>query len=90
MTRLPPVDSGAAVRLRVSPGALYTLLNSELRRRRVTDCGCRMPLPYVIPRPDDVSANWRIGTPSPCPHKCDILIVEIVAAMWAKYDLVES
>jgi hypothetical protein len=69
---------------RQQAGALYTLLNSELRRQRVTGCTCRMPLPYVIDRPDEVSANWRIGTPTPCPHKCDILIVEIVAMMWAK------
>ena len=77
-------------RLKISPGGLYTLLNSELKRRRLTDCGCRMPLPFHIDRPDDSSANWRIGTPAPCPKGCDVLIVEIAANHWPRYDLLES
>ncbi len=78
-----------ASRLKVSPGGLYTLLNAELKRRRLTDCVCRMPLPYRVEPPDDVSANWRIGTPAPCARGCDTLIVEIVAAMWARYELID-
>lgn len=77
-------------RLKVSPGGLYTLLNSELTRHRVQPCSCRMPLPYHVDRPDDVSANWRIGTPPPCQHGCDVLIAEIAAGMWPKYDLLEA
>ena len=77
-------------RLKVSPGGLYTLLNAELKRRRVVDCGCRMPLPYHIDRPDPVSANWRIGTAAPCGRGCDAMIAEIEASLWPKYDLLES
>jgi hypothetical protein len=77
-------------RLKLSPGGLYTLLNADLKKRRHVPCDCRMPLPFHVDRPDTVSANWRIGTPSPCRHGCDMLIAEIVAHMWPKYDLLES
>ena len=77
-------------RLKVSPGGLYSLLNAELRRRRVVECACRMPLPYQVDRPDDVSANWRIGTPLACTHGCDMLIAEIVASLWPRYDLLNT
>lgn len=46
-----------------------------------------MPLPYLIERPDDVSANWRIGTPHPCTLGCDVAIGEISARLWPQYDL---
>src|SRR5258706_10510897 len=42
-----------------------------------------------VKRPDEVSANWRIGTPAPCQHGCDTLIVEIAAHLWPTYDLWE-
>jgi len=77
-------------RLKISPGGLYTLLNAELKRRRIVECGCRMPLPFHIERPDAQSANWRIGTPTPCPKGCDVLLAEIAANHWPKYDLLES
>ena len=77
-------------RLEISPGGLYTLLNSELKKRRLVTCDCRMPLPFVVDRPDDVSANWRIGTPATCVRGCDTLIIEIAAQMWPKYDLLPS
>ena len=77
-------------RLKVSPGGLYTLLNAELRNRRKVECSCRMPLPYQVAAPDDVSANWRIGTPKACGNGCDVLIAEIVAAMWPRYDLMDT
>ena len=77
-------------RLRISPGGLYTLLNAELKRRRVVECSCRMPLPFHILRPDEGSANWRIGTPLPCARGCDALIAEIAALHWPTYDLLES
>lgn len=76
-------------RLPLSPGGLYTLLNSELNRRRVVPCTCQMPLAYMIDRPDEASANWRIGHPTPCRHGCDVLIAEVVAEMWTKYDLLD-
>jgi hypothetical protein len=55
----------------------------------MTSCRCQMPLPYVVDRPDEVSANWRIGTATPCQHGCDVLISEVVAKMWTRYDLLD-
>jgi hypothetical protein len=46
-----------------------------------------MPLPFLIERPDEVSANWRIGTPTPCVNGCDVVISEIVARRWPLFDL---
>jgi hypothetical protein len=65
------------------------LLNGELRTtQRTNGCNsCRMPLPYLIERPDDVSANWRIGTPHACTMGCDVAIGEISARLWPQYDL---
>lgn len=71
----------------ITPGGLYTLLNDELRAKRKSGCQCRMPLPFLIERPDEVSANWRIGTPAACVNGCDALIWEVAAAMWPRYDL---
>ena len=72
----------------LSPGALYTLLNDELKRTRPAACGaCRMPLPFLVERPDEVSANWRIGTPPPCAHGCDVVIAEIATRFWPQFDL---
>ena len=48
---------------------------------------CRVPLPYLIERPDEASANWRMGTPQPCVHKCDLILSEIAASLWPQYDL---
>jgi hypothetical protein len=36
----------------LTPGALYKLLNDELCAKRRSACQCRMPLPYLIERPD--------------------------------------
>lgn len=63
------------------------LLTQELRARRTSECQCRMPLPFLIERPDVVSANWRIGTPGACVNGCDALIAEIAAKYWPQYDL---
>jgi hypothetical protein len=71
----------------LSPGGLYKLLTDELRAKRTSGCQCRMPLPFLIERPDEVSANWRIGTPAPCVNGCDALIWEVAAAMGPRYDL---
>jgi hypothetical protein len=71
----------------LTPGALYKLLNDELRAKRRSSCLCRMPLPYLIERPDEVSANWRIGTPASCVNGCDAVIGEIAARLWPRFDL---
>jgi hypothetical protein len=70
----------------LTPGALYRLLNDELRQKRPAPCTCRMPLPFLVERPDEVSANWRIGTPSVCSNGC-ALISEIAARLWLQFDL---
>jgi hypothetical protein len=75
-------------RTSLTPGRLYALLVKEFEVRRSRACGaCRMPLPFLIERPDDVSANWRIGTPPECGHGCHSTITEIAAAAWPQYDL---
>jgi len=76
-------------RIILSPGRLYTLLNEELRAvQRTNGCtSCRMPLPFLIERPDEVSANWRIGTPNACAFGCEVAIGEIAARFWPTYDL---
>lgn len=75
-------------RPKLSPGALYTRLQAEFTRRRPVGCEmCKMPLPFLIERPDEVSANWRIGTPRSCVHQCDVIIAEIAAGLWPQYDL---
>jgi hypothetical protein len=48
-----------------------------------------MPLPYLTERPDEVSANWRIGTPAECQYGCHLLISEIAASAWPIYDMVD-
>jgi hypothetical protein len=46
-----------------------------------------MPIPYWRSPPDDVSANWHIGTPPQCPHGCHLVAVELLARMWTLYDM---
>ena len=75
----------------LSPGRLYAKLNEEWRHLRPAGCDrCRMPLPVAMARPDDVSANWRIGAAPWCPHRCDGVIVEIAGRLWPLYDLAED
>jgi hypothetical protein len=75
----------------ITLGGLYAILDAELAKIHPRTCPrCRMPLPYRVERPDDVSANWRIGTPAPCVHGCDVLIAEIATRLWPEYDLADS
>jgi hypothetical protein len=79
------------MRTKVSPGQLFALLSAEFAAKRPNGCeDCRMPLPYRIDRPDTVSANWRLGTPRQCPHKCHIVMAEISATFWPRFDLVDE
>jgi hypothetical protein len=78
-------------RKQITLGGLYAILDAALHTIHPRTCTrCRMPLPYRIERPDDVSANWRIGTPAPCVHGCDVLIAEIAARLWPEYDVAEA
>ena len=46
-----------------------------------------MPLPYYRKPPDEVSANWAIGTPPECPQRCHLVIAELLAKLWTRYDI---
>ena len=68
---------------------LYAVLDREFRKRKPRACAtCSVPLPYWHPAPDDVSANWVIGSPSVCPHGCQVVIAELVTLLWSRYDVV--
>lgn len=67
---------------------LYAILDREFKLRRPAACTtCAVPLPYFRNSPDDVSANWFIGTPRVCGHGCDIVIAEVLAELWTRYDV---
>jgi hypothetical protein len=75
-------------RTTVSAAQLYTLLDAEFRKLRPAACRrCRVPIPYWRAPPDEVSANWHIGTPPECPQGCHLVIVELLARMWTLYDM---
>ena len=75
----------------LTPSQLYAILDREFRKRRPDVCAsCKMPLPFYREPPDEVSANWHIGTPTDCPHLCNAVIAEILANAWSKYDLVAT
>jgi len=79
------------MRTKVTAGQLYALLNAEFAAKRPLGCDeCRMPLPYRIDRPDPVSANWRLGTPTTCTHKCHVLMAEIAATFWPRFDMLDE
>ena len=67
---------------------LYAVLDREFKARRAPACTtCAVPLPYWRKPPDDVSANWFIGTPRPCEHGCDKVVAEVLADLWTRYDV---
>jgi hypothetical protein len=76
------------MREKLPAASLYAILDREFRRRRSAACGsCAVPLPFWRKPPDDVSANWFIGTPSECAHGCNVLIAELLAELWTRYEL---
>ena len=75
-------------RTMISSLQLYAMLDGEFRRRRPKECSeCQVPLPYWREPPDDVSANWHIGAPLNCPHGCHLVIAELLAELWTRYDI---
>lgn len=75
-------------RVTVTAPELYAILDREFRKMRPKKCqACRMPLPYWRTPPDEVSANWHIGTPAECPHGCHLVIAELLTKMWTRYDM---
>ena len=78
----------AVSRTTIPAAQLYAVLDREFKARRPKACKtCRAPLPYWRRPPDDVSANWNIGTPSECPHGCHLVIAELLANLWSRYDV---
>ena len=67
---------------------LYAILDREFRSRRSALCTrCSVPLPYWQRPPDDVSANWFIGTPRECRYGCHSVIAELLTELWTRYDI---
>jgi hypothetical protein len=78
----------AATRIRLPAAKLYAVLEREFRAIRPAACTtCHMPLPYWSGAPDDVSANWRFGTPVECEHGCHLVITELLTSLWSIYDI---
>jgi hypothetical protein len=72
----------------LQPAQLYAILDREFKRLRPAACkDCSVPLPYWQLPPDDVSANWFIGTPRECPHGCHLVVAELLARLWTLYDI---
>ena len=75
-------------RTTITAAQLYAILEREFARVRPSSCAaCRMPLPYWRQPPDDVSANWNIAQPKECPHGCHLVIAELLARLWTRYDI---
>ena len=75
-------------RTTITSTQLYQLLDREFRALRKPQCtACSSPLPYWRPPPDDVSANWNVGTPRTCEWGCHLVVAELVTRMWSKYDM---
>jgi hypothetical protein len=72
----------------ITSAQLYAIFDREFRALRPKECErCRIPLPYWRKPPDDVSANWNIGTPEECPHNCHLIVVELLTKLWTRYDM---
>ena len=75
-------------RTSIAPAQLYAILDREFKRLRSPACRtCTVPLPYWQRPPDDVSANWFIGTPKECPNGCHLVIAELLTKHWTQYDM---
>ena len=67
---------------------LYQMLDREFQTlRKPGRCRCRAPMPYWRTPPDDVSANWDVATLASCPNGCHLVIAELVARMWTRFDM---
>ena len=72
----------------IAAAHLYAILDREFKQLRPAACkDCAVPLPYWQRPPDDVSANWFIGTPRECRHGCHVVIAELLASLWTRYDM---
>ena len=76
------------MRKTISATQLYVILDQDFRALKPRGCTrCRAPLPYFRKPPDEVSANWNIATPPECPDRCHLVIAELLARLWTRYDI---
>ncbi len=76
------------MRTTITSAQLYAILDREFRQLKPKECyRCTVPLPYYRKPPDDVSANWQIGTPIECPNHCHVVIAEMLTRLWTRYDI---
>ena len=76
------------MRTTIPAAQLYTILDHEFRALKPKACArCRAPIPYFRNPPDEVSANWNIGTPPECPERCHLVIAELLAKLWTRFDI---
>ena len=75
-------------RERVPAARLYALLSEAFEKARDPACRrCAMPLPVFRTPPDPAGANWHTGVPRRCPFRCDLVIGEVQAHLWGRYDM---
>lgn len=76
------------MRTTLTAAQLYLILDHDFQARKPRQCQrCRAPIPYLRKPPDEVSANWNVGTPPECPNRCHLVLAELLATLWTKYDL---
>ena len=82
------IQTIGVTRTTLSAAQLYAILDREFKKLRPIACtNCRVPLPYWRKPPDDVSANWHIGQPENCEYGCHLVIAELLAKLWTRYDI---
>jgi hypothetical protein len=73
----------------VPAARLYAMLSEAFEKARDPNCRrCAMPLPVFRTPPDPAGANWHMGAPRQCPFRCDLVIREVQARLWAHYDMI--
>jgi hypothetical protein len=82
------MKKASAAREAISSGRLYGLLMREFEKAGGGGCRtCQVPLPVFREPADEFTANWHIGQAKHCPFKCHLLLAEIQAKLWTRYDL---
>lgn len=94
-----PIRFGSASRFKalvmsrqqVSFEQLFALLDGEYGKVRSAECrACVTPLPMRRTPADEVSSNWFVVNPVECPHRCNVILAEIVTRMMSEYELGRS
>lgn len=75
----------------VSLEVLYAILEQEFALVRPASCtSCASPLPIRRAPADAVSTNWFIVEPVDCPHRCRVVLAEVVTRLMSEYELTRS